>query len=236
MLRKLTSPFREFGLLSGFLYAADRVLSKLSPSLGLKVYDFMVQPISNKPLLPDSLAKKLEFREIARGDPELQRMPPPPEIIESRFAQNATCLATCLNGKMIGYIWFCFGTYDEDEARCRYVLHEPAQAVFDFDLYVFPEYRMGVGFLGTWHGANRYLYERGVRHTYSRLTRFNVASRRSHEHLGWKRIGSAVVVIVGRAEILLSTLAPYVSVSLQRRARLYLRPDILSAERKGKTV
>lgn len=227
MLRKLISPFKEFGILSGSLYIADRVLGAISPRLGVKVYEFMVQPITNKALLPERLVRNIEFREIHRGDPELSRMPPPPTIIESRYAQGAVCLGAFLKGSFIGYIWFCFGAYDEDEVRCTYVLQNPSVAVFDFDLYVFPEYRMGVGFMGIWHGANQYLYSRGIRYTYSRLTRFNLASRRSHKHLGWNRIGGAVVVLVPRLEIMISTLSPFLFFSRKRRMQLKFSPDVL---------
>lgn len=231
MLRKLTSPFKEFGILSGFLYILDRMLHTISPKLGVRVYEFMVQPITNKALLPDRFVRNMEFREINRGDPELNRMPPPPDVIESRYAQGAVCLGAFLKGSFIGYIWFCFGAYEEDEVRCTYVLQNPSVAVFDFDLYIFPAYRMGVGFMGLWHGANQYLYNRGIRYTYSRLTRFNLASRRSHQHLGWNRIGSAAVVLTPSTEIMIATLFPFLFFSRKRRMHLKFSPDVLLVDR-----
>jgi len=121
-------------------------------------------------------------------------------------------------------MWYRQGGYAEDEVRCDYVL-EPATSVFDFDFYVFPEHRMGLAFVALWNGVNAHLAERGVRHTFSRMTRFNVASRRAHQHLGARVVSKAVVVRLWSVEALLTTQAPYLQVGIrsQARARLVLR-------------
>jgi len=36
---------------------------------------------------------------------------------EERLAQNAICLGAFAKGAMIGYMWFCSRSYDEDEVR-----------------------------------------------------------------------------------------------------------------------
>jgi hypothetical protein len=232
MLDKLTSPFKEFGFFAGLLYAIDRVFLRLSPHLRLYFYELMVQPIPEKPLLPVRFAKGIEIREIKCGDPELDLMPVRPEIKQLRFEQNAICLGAFQKGKFIGYIWFCFRAYEEDEVRCTFMLTPEDQAVFDFDLYLFPEYRMGLGFIGIWNGANAFLRSRGIKFTFSRVTRFNLASRRAHEHLGWKCVGRTVFLQVWRFEFMVATIFPYLYASLRKsgRARLRLRPDALLSE------
>lgn len=228
-IARLLSPFREFGLGAGVLYGIDRVLQRVSPRLGLNVYEIMVQPITGQALLPAGLAKNLEFREILEGDPEIALMPARREIKEARFRQNAQCLGAYRKGLLIGYLWFCFNSYEEDEVRCTFILPRGRESVFDFDLYVMPESRMGIGFTAVWHGANRYLWERGVRHTFSRLTRFNSASRRSHAHLGWKRVGSALFLKLWAVEFMCSTVSPYIGVTANeaQRQRLMLQPSVL---------
>ena len=52
VLDKLISPLREFGPWAGILYIIDRGLGGLSPHLRLFVYEIMVQPIPNEPLVP----------------------------------------------------------------------------------------------------------------------------------------------------------------------------------------
>jgi hypothetical protein len=168
------------------------------------------------------------MRQIAPGEPEVARMPARPDIKESRFKQNAICLGAFQKSKFIGHIWFCFHAYEEDEVRCTFVLPEGNQAVFDFDLYVFPEYRMGLGFAGIWNGANEFLRSRGVKYSFSRLTRFNLASRRAHHQLGARRVGRVLVLRVWHVELTVATVSPCVHLSLREtdRLRMKLRPDV----------
>ena len=219
--------FKEFGFFAGLFYLVDRVLQQLSPNLRLYVYELLAQPIPDSPLLPPRLTKSLEIREIRLGDPEVARMPARPDIKESRFKQNAICLGAFQKGQFIGHIWFCFHPYEEDEVRCTFVLPEGNQAVFDFDLYVFPEYRMGLGFAGIWNGANEFLCRRGVRVSYSRLTRFNLASRRAHQQLGARRVGRMLVLQAWHVELMIATVSPYVHLSLhaRNRVRVKLHPE-----------
>lgn len=231
IVKRLLSPLREFGPVPGLLYLADRALRAVSPRLGLRVYEMMVQPIGTKPLLSPNLTKNLSFQEIGRGHPDVARMPALDAFKERRFDQGARCLGVYRKGELIGYAWFAFGQYEEDEARCTYVLAEPAVSVFDFDLYVMPEHRLGIAFMAIWHGANQFLRERGVHYTFSRLTRFNLASRRAHAHLGWRRVSQVVVLQAWRLEFMVATQAPYLGFSMSERGRIRLRlaPDVLGA-------
>lgn len=222
MLRRVVGPFKEFGLAVGVLYAVDRVLRSLSPRLGLQVYELMAQPVSAVPLLPLGRTRHLTFAEIPCGDPAIGRMPARADIKALRFEQGATCLGVYRKGELIGYVWFCFGRYDEDEVRCTYELAAPVQSVFDFDLYVLPEHRMGTAFASIWHSANEYLRERGIYATYSRMTRFNLASRKAHARLGARRVGRAFFFQAWALEAMLASVRPYVALTWSRRVRLKL--------------
>jgi len=182
-------------------------------------------------LLPGAFAKQLEIREIKTGDPQLALMPVRPDAMQDRFAQNAVCLGAFRKDALIGYMWFCARAYNEDEVRCTYALGRERESVFDFDFYLFPEHRMGLGFVGLWNGANEFLNRRGIRYTFSRLTRFNLTSRRAHQHFGWKRVGRALFLKVWRLQVMVATLFPfvYVSVTQAGRVRLILQPDVLDA-------
>ena len=235
MWRRLFDPFKEFGWAAGMLYVLDRLMRGISPRLGLYAYELMVQPITGKPMLPANLTKSLSFAEIVAGDPDIERMPARPEIKVQRFEKGARCLGVYRKGTLIGYVWFCFGRYEEDEVRCTYQLVATEQSVFDFDLYLFPEQRLGIGFMAIWHGANEFLSARGVRYTFSRLTRFNLPSRRAHAHLGWRRVGRAVFVMAWGLELMLATISPYVALSWSpsQRVALRLAPDMLEALANG---
>ena len=149
LLQRLRAPFREFGWAAGTLYMVDRALRSISPRLGLYAYEFMVQPIGGRPLLPPNLARHLSFEEIGPGHPDIAQMPARDDIKARRFEQGARCLGAYRKGQLIGYLWYAMGRYEEDEVRCDYVLVDEAASVFDFDLYVMPQHRLGIGFLCT---------------------------------------------------------------------------------------
>jgi hypothetical protein len=223
MLERLISPFREFGWLAGFAYLVDRALNLMSGRFRLRVCEIMVQPITDRPLLTPALARNLELREIRRGDPECALMPVPEEINEYRFSQNAVCLGLFRRTEFMGYIWFSFGRYDEDDVRCNFELSPPSASVFDFDLFLFPGQRMGLGFAGTWHLANTYLRSRGIEYTFSRVSRFNLPSRRAHRHLGSRLIGRALFLQLATLELMVGTIYPYVHLSIAPSSRVCLR-------------
>lgn len=183
----------------------------------------MVQPIPNKPLLPASMTKSFECREIKRGDPVLAHMHPPLEIIEFRFNQNAICLGVFKKEEFIGYIWFNFGQYIEDEARCLYLLEPKGKSVFDFDLYLFPEHRFGLGFMVIWEEANKFLRQRGIQQSFSRLTSYNIASKKAHDHLEWKHVGQAYYLKLWGFEFMLATISPYLGFSFRESGRIELK-------------
>ena len=231
MFARFRSPFTEFGFAAGMLYVIDRCLSGVSSQLRLFVYELMVQPIGEKPLLPSSMLRHLNSRQLDRTDAALHLIPAPPEVKNARFDQGAICLAVSYKADPLGFLWLCRDRYQEDEVRCTFVLSPAAQSVFDFDFYVLPKHRLGIGFAALWQAANQYLRERGVKYTYSRLTRFNTASRRAHEHLGWARVAPAVFLKIWFVEVLFTSIRPYLMVSVQRTRRVHieLRPDVLIA-------
>lgn len=225
MFGKLVSPFREFGLFSGFLYLLDQAFVRLRTRLRIFNYELMVQPVADDDKAPANLTKDFVVREISQGDPLLLSMPPPDDVIRDRFRQSAVCLGAFQKGEFVGYQWLCFGPYEEDEVRCTFLPQPADAAVFDFDFYLFPEHRLGLSFVALWDGANRFLRNRGIRYTTSRVSRFNTASRKSHRHLGWHRIGTAVFFAGKRWQVMIATVAPYCHVSLSPGSRPRIRMD-----------
>lgn len=219
MFDRFLKPIREFGLLTGLAYLVGRTAARVSPRLRIHLYDFMVQPIVDKPLLPDRFRRNLEMREIGPGHPDLETFPVGAEVTTARYQQGATCLGLYRAGELLGYIWLCFGRYDEDEVRCTYMLSPVEQSVFDFDLYIFPQHRFGVAFPALWDGTNQFLRERGIRYTFSRVSRFNQASKRSHDHFGWKRVGKAAILKAWRLQVFTANTSPYVRISLSDAGR-----------------
>jgi hypothetical protein len=225
IMQRFLSPFREFGILSGFLYLLDQLFARANLNFRVCDYELMVQPIAEKAMAPANLTRSFEVRQINEGDPLLEKTPPPASVIEDRFRQSAVCLGAFQKGEFIGYQWLTFGNYEEDEVRCTFVPQPADQCVFDFDFYLYPEHRLGLGFVALWDGANRYLRERGIRYTTSRVSRFNTASRKSHQHLGWRCVGRAAFFAGRRVQLMLASVAPYCHLSFSTRSRPQIAID-----------
>lgn len=230
MWQRLTDPFNTFGVRDGTLYLMHRLLRRVSSRCGLFVYDVTAQSVTAKPLLPERWARNLRCAEIPQGHPDIAAMPARDEIKLQRFAQGAICLGVYRDDQLLGYIWYCFGGYDEDEVRFHYELTDRRRTVFDFDLYILPEYRMGIGFAAVLHFANQYLLSKGVDYSFSRLTRFNLASRRSHSHIGLATVASTYCLQLGPLEIVVSSISPYVAMtgSKLRRISFKLSPQMVA--------
>jgi hypothetical protein len=206
----------------------SRALARVSSGARLFFYDFMVQPIGGPPILPPRALQAFSSRWLEAGAPELREMPISASVLESRFAQGAVCLGVFMQEHFVGYVWFTFGAYNEDEVRCRYLITPEQHSVFDFDLYIFPAYRLGRAFVALWQHAMTMLADRGIKYSFSRVTRFNTASHRAHSHLGWRRVASAVFLRLWTLELMIASIRPFVHASVGSRPSLTLRADALN--------
>jgi hypothetical protein len=229
MLRKLRAAVGDLGLAGTALYAANRAVSRLGGGASVFHYDFLIQPVRAAPLVPPGLGRSIEVRTIGRGDPALGAMPVPAAVLESRFAQSAECLGAVRDGELIGYLWLCCGPYEEDEVRCRFVPGPPGRAAWDFDVYIDPRHRLGPAFACLWDAAHALLRARGITHTFSRISRYNVASMRTHARLDARRVGTAVFVRIGAWQGMVSSVRPRVHVALARPARPVVRLEVPAA-------
>ena len=219
MFARLLSPFREFGPFAGWIYVLTRALRRARVPVHVYFYELMAQPVPETPLLRAGLSKSLEVRAIGPGDPALARMPLSAATLAARFAQPTVCLGAFRKDRLIAYMWMCLGAYDEDEVACRFVPSGSPRAAWDFDFYVYPEDRLGLGFAGLWDAANAYLRARGYRYTCSRVNRFNTASRRAHARLQGRRLGQLLFVRGFGLQAMLANVPPYLSVTRTAGAR-----------------
>ncbi len=219
MLARVLSPLREFGVVAGLVYSLDRLCHRLRVPIQLFFYALTVQPLAGTARLPSSLAKSIEVREIGPGDPELAEMPVAAERLAQRFAQPTVCLGAFRKSRLTGYLWLCLGPYQEDEVRCVFEPQPAELAAWDFDVYVFPEFRLGPGFVALWDGASAYLRSRGYRFTCSRVSRFNPASLRAHKHFRTETVGQALFVHARRFQAMIATVRPYVHIAFNGSSR-----------------
>lgn len=203
---------RQIGWLDAGLYGAARLLAKASHGRwALYKYRMVAQRIS-----PESLCRGRGGRiEVAlcRHPGELAPgFPRRPDVLDERYRQGAQCLAASRDGALLGFLWFSFGPYQEDEVRARFVPPR-CRAAWDFDVQVLPEHQLGLAFARLWDEANALLRAHGVEWSCSRISAFNAASLAAHARIGTRLLGSALFLRAGGWQWMLSTLAPYFHVS-----------------------
>lgn len=184
-----------------WLYALHRVLSRISGGrAGVYPYLICAQPVSTPGAARLRASPGTEVRRAGPDDPLLSRSPRPAQELQRRLATGAECWVLSLNQDFGGHLWLSREAFDEDEVRCRYVLPGP-DCVWDFDVYVPPALRHGRAMARLWQGVSDALASQGVVWSYSRISRFNAASARSHERLGARHVATVTFLVVGPLQL-----------------------------------
>ena len=212
-IQSLQSFSAKVGPTNATLYALSRLFESLGGFVSLERYVLVAQPVRAKPILRPHRGRSIDIRQVAEGDPALAAMPLTEADIRFRFTQGTVCLGAFSESRMIGCLWLCLGSYDEDEVRCRFVPLPEGRSVWDFDVYIHPEYRSGIVFARLWDAANTYLCARGVAWSMSRISAFNPMSLYSHRSLDAKTLGTATFISVGRLQLLFSSCGPGIRLS-----------------------
>lgn len=206
---------RNLGLVDGLFYGLDRVSARLTRDrLRLRCYYLVAQPVPEADWLPPGRGRRIEVRRIMPHDISVADFPRPREVIEDRYRQGSICFAAFCEDRMVGFIWLLLAIYREDEVRCWFRPEPHGTAAWDFDVYVDPAWRIGPAFGRLWDEANRYLKAQGVHWTMSRISAFNGPSLASHRRLHARFLGRANFLVLGRMQIMLANIAPYVYASL----------------------
>lgn len=206
---------RHTGWSNAVWYALARALGGISGGrIRLIKYYLMAQPVA-----PSAVAGKaspsINVAVVGPDAPCVGAFPRPPEIIRCRFESGAICFVATGNDGFVGFLWLKERLYEEDEVRCMFVPSPASQAVWDFDVYVEPRYRIGRAFSRLWDAAYEFMRAKGYRWTMSRVSAFNSASIRSHARLGAVPVGSATFVCAGALQISLLSRAPFVHVGFR---------------------
>lgn len=226
LLRRVSGPFRELGWGLGSLYLMNRLLRLLSPEWGLYPYEFVVQRIPEQPLLPPALASGGYAERLLPGSGWLIPSGVPAHTLLERFSRGDGGVAAIRKNQLAGYAWWAVQSYQEQEVRCTFEWEGGRESVFDFDVHVRPEHRMGLGFMAVWDALAEQLRREGVRYSYSRISRFNIGSQRAHARLGASAIGRVLFMRAGPLTVALTGQVPYVRVALGGGCRLRLRLDL----------
>jgi hypothetical protein len=205
---------QQLGWFNTSLFVLNKILAAVSKGrLCVYRYHLIAQPVAKEALIPRGRGNKIQVCLIQENDEIIKRFPRPPAAIQSRFKQGAKCLVALKDGEFAGFLWLLMGSYQEDEVRARYVPLPSEQSAWDFDVYVAPQFRLGLTFLRLWDHANRMLSENGILWSCSRISAFNSGSLGAHSRLGTLSLGSAIFVCAGNWQITFATLSPFVHLS-----------------------
>lgn len=210
-LRRFRLLVQEFGAVTAFLYIIDRSLRGISSRHCLYYYQFVMQPLADHPRLPPARGKAFAFRLLQTYDPILSGLDRPLAVIHERFSRGAQCLVATRNDALVGCIWFVRGAYAEDEASVDYLLPEDGCCVWDFDVFVAEQERLGFLFAKQWDAFDALLKSQGTSCTVSRINAFNQRSIASHRSLGARECGWALFLRIGSKQMMVSSESPFVA-------------------------
>ncbi len=218
MFRKIKGVFDTFGPIVGSLYGLHRILARTGGGVGLYLYEFVAQPVAEKPLLPSHRGRSIVVRRVDPRASLFHALELSDEVLAYRAALDTVAFAAFKDDAPIGCLWVCLGPYLEDEVRCQFFPEPAKKTVWDFGIYLLPEHRNGLAFARLWDAANAFLRKIGAQWTLSRISAFNTASLQSHRRLGTVRLGRAAFLRLGKVQIMVSGLRPRFHLSFTYRA------------------
>lgn len=202
----------QLGWINTCLYAANRISNLLKLGLFFNKYYFVAQSFADQPQLPPNRGRHIRVVELGPESLDYNPCPRPKDVLADRYNQGATCLTAYREDEFAGCLWYAESRYREDEVRCVYQL--PAdQAVWDFDVYVEPKFRLSPVFLKLWDEASTKLTQKGSRWSFSRISAFNAMSLSSHKRMGAYVVGWAVFAQFRQTQICIASMKPFIHLS-----------------------
>ncbi len=217
-LKVVRSMAAELGWPVAMMFVCHRVLETVSGSRArLLPYVFVAQPFGQETaaLRPDAA---VWVGRLLAGDELVAQIPRAPEVLSARWDAGNLCYAASVGGVLAGQIWLQRGTVDDDEVRCRYRL-PAATAVWDFDLWVAPRFRLGRTMARLWRHVDVAMLTEGVQWSFSRISMYNSGSIKSHARLGATPTRRAVFLLLGPLQVMWSDGRPRLAVSWGLRGR-----------------
>lgn len=202
----------ELGLGTALLYAAGLALSRWQ---GAALHDLLlyVQPVRDMPLLPPGRGASIEIKGYDGAAALAAGLPCPPEHAAGRRRPDVHCVAAYREGRLIGFHWLNLGPHADELVRARYI-----GAAWSFHLHIDPAQRGGLAFARLTDASWALLRAHGCRQVASYIAAWNRGAIAAEERLGGKRIGRALHLRLGPAQLLLASLPPYLHLSFSDRA------------------
>jgi L-amino acid N-acyltransferase YncA len=216
LLTRLADKVRSLGWTDTVWFIVDALLQRLSRGTArLTKFYFVAQPVVAARSPPARAANTgTRMYVAADADAIIRQAPRPEATIRSRFEQRARCVVAERNGELAGFIWLCPDQYTEDAVRCVYRWTPAEVAVWDFDVFIGPQFRMGRLFSRLWQHAHALLAEEGVRWTVSCINAFNPGSLTAHRKLGARVMADGLFFRFGSVQVTACSVAPFVHFSM----------------------
>jgi hypothetical protein len=226
MLNRVRDKLRSLGWADTLWFIVDSMLRRASfGSAKLIKYYFVAQPVA--PGTTSGRGSSSMRLYVAHDcDDVIRQAPRPSRTLLSRFEQHSRCVVAERDGQLAGFVWLCPGRYREDEVRCVYRWDPAPVAVWDFDVFIAPPFRMGRLFARLWERAHQLLAAENVLWTLSRIDAFNAGSLAAHRRLGARDVARGWFLVVGRLQIMVASAAPFCHVSLRDTDAPELRFDL----------
>jgi GNAT superfamily N-acetyltransferase len=141
---------------------------------------------------------RAEVRCATPGDVEgLARCQHTPEAFLKRFDAGDHCAVACLDGRIVGYEWFCDRPLYVEE-RYSYEIEVSPEAIYAYDAFILPEFRLTGIWLKLMSGYLRELMKRlGKQRIISMIDAGNDLSMKTHVRFGFRVARSVLVVKMG---------------------------------------
>lgn len=193
------------------MYLFNRLFERIALPARIVKYYFVAQKLHDSPILPANRGNGIKVSELPFSLAH-HPCPRPEVVIKDRYDQGAVCLAAYNKEQFSGCLWYIEKQYREDEVRCLYK-YSPDQAVWDFDVYVVPKFRLSPVFLKLWDQAAKQLLEQGYTWSLSRISAFNATSLSSHTRMGAEIVGSAHFICLGQFQLTIANIYPFIHFS-----------------------
>lgn len=213
MLRSLPLRFRSLGWADTIWLGVHGLLRRLSRgSARLSKYYFVAQPVAS---VAATHAPRTGVRMYVADvlDDIVRQAPLAEDALRQRFARGSRCIVAERDGTLAGFIWLSLGSHLEEAVRCRYRWAPVAAAAWDYNVFIAPDQRMGRLFGRLWARAHALLAAEDVRWTLSYIDAFNPGSLAAHRRLGARVVARGWFLVVGRWQVTVATVAPYVHLS-----------------------
>ena len=227
MFQRLRSTVRSLGWSDTLTYILAVLIRRLTRQHGRLIkYYFVAQSVPTAAPAARAASGNTHFYRADAPDAVIRQVARPEPVIRERFAQGAHCMVAERAGELAGCIWLCPEQYREDEVRCLYRWAPAGWAMWDFDVYIAPRWRISRLFARLWECAHAEMRVEGVRWTLSRIDAFNVGSLAAHRKLGARTLARAWFLVLGRVQLSVLSMAPFVHLTWRRKGGPRLSFDL----------